>query len=341
MDTATDLPLQPRTASRDPSLAAVVVASAPIYYAQGDDPALDRPAHVRAGSSLAWVPGGIALVQDDANFLALVDPGVARARAITLPAGEGGRRQFDDQRGNKRHKLDLEACVAVPDDGGTLLVALGSGSTDRRERVVLARGWEAGGEEVAVVHAGALYAALRGAGGFAGSELNVEGAVHLGDRLRLFARGNGAPRNGARPANATCELDWRALRDYLRAPDRAAPPAPTGVVAFQLGALDGVPLGFTDAAEWHGALLYSAAAEDSPDAVRDGRVAGSVVGVIDDRCVRWTPLTEADGAPFRGKAEGLVAAPGEGDRLYLVVDADDPYAPSSLRTVELRGPWRG
>jgi hypothetical protein len=42
---------------------------APLRYDEGADRSLDRLEHVRAGSSLAWVPGGIAVVQDDANFL--------------------------------------------------------------------------------------------------------------------------------------------------------------------------------------------------------------------------------------------------------------------------------
>jgi hypothetical protein len=332
----------PRTASLDPSLGAVVVASVPLHYADGEDAALDRPAHVRAASSLALVPGGLALVQDDTNFVALVAADGTVARAIPLPAGEGGRRQFDDRRGNKRHKLDLESCVAVPDEGGTLLVALGSGSTRHREHVALVRGWEGGLADVTMVHAGALYAALRAEPAFAGSELNVEGAVHVGACLRLFGRGNGAPREGVRPANATCDLDWRALRAYLLAPDLVAPPAPTAVEPYELGALDGIPLGFTDAAAWGDSVLYSATAEDSPDAVRDGRVAGSAVGIVAPTGrARWAPLTRADGGLFAGKVEGLVPAPGEENRLLAVVDADDPDAPSLLCTVELRGPWRG
>src|SRR5687768_13349499 len=86
------------TASFDETLAAVVIAQSALYYADGADPLTDRPAHVRAGSGLATVPGGIALIQDDANFIALVQPGDDRARAIPLPAGMGGLRQFDDVR---------------------------------------------------------------------------------------------------------------------------------------------------------------------------------------------------------------------------------------------------
>jgi uncharacterized protein DUF6910 len=329
----------PVTATVDDTLAAVVVARTPLYYAEGADPSTDRPAHVRAGSGLAAVPGGIALIQDDANFIAIVRPGDGRARAIALPTGHGGLRQFDTRRGNKKYKLDLEACVAVDNNAGTLLLALGSGSKRRREQVVLVRGWEAQRPEVMLVHVPRLYDTLRREEAFAGSELNVEGAIHLGDRLRLFGRGNGEVRDGVRPVNATCDLDWPTLLAHLEAPHHNPPPAPTNILRYELGALGDVPLTFTDGAVWRGSVLYSAAAEASPDATRDGLVTGSAIGIIDDAGrARWTPLVDSSGGPFIGKVEG-VAADGAADRVYAVVDADDPDAASILCTVELRGGW--
>src|ERR671913_1101401 len=130
------------------ALEAIVESCTPLRYAAGADAALDRPAFVRSASSLAWVPGGIALIQDDANFIGVFDPDGARTCAIALPSGHDGRRLFDDRRGNKAYKLDLEACVAAEREGDTLLVALGSGSTLRREQVVLARSWTTGSPTV-------------------------------------------------------------------------------------------------------------------------------------------------------------------------------------------------
>ena len=328
-----------RIATADPALDAVVTSRRALRYAGGADARTDRPAHVRAGSSLAWVPGGIALVQDDASFVAVVDAASGHVAAIALPAGASGVRQFDDGRGNKAQKLDLEACVAVRDGDRTVLLALGSGSTARRERVALVTGWEDGRHAVELVHAPRLYDTLRRASDFAGSEMNVEGALHLGDRLRLFGRGNGAAAGGGRPVNATCDLDWPMLLAHLRDPDGAPPPEPRHVVRYELGVVDSIALGFTDAAEVGDAVLFSAAAEDSPDAVRDGRVAGSAVGVVDgDGRARWAPLTDPDGRPFAGKVEGLLAVDG-GRSLLVVVDADDPDAPSELCTVQLHGRW--
>ena len=319
---------------------AIVESSTPLRYAEGADAASDRPALVRSASSLAWVPGGIALVQDDANFIGVFDPDGARTRAIALPSGYEGRRLFDDRRGNKAYKLDLEACVAVEHGGDTLLLALGSGSTSRREHAVLMRGWGSGSPSVEVRHLPRLYEALRAEQRFSGSELNVEGAIVDGGRLRLFGRGNGAPRDGVVPVNATCELDWTTFLEHLLEPDRRPPPVPTGVIRYDLGTLDDVPLGFTDAALWRDGTLFTAAAEDSPDAVRDGRVTGSVIGVIDHGgATRWAPLTDASGRLFDGKVEGVVVSRDSSDRLFVVVDADDPDAGSLLCTVRLRGDW--
>ena len=55
-------------------------------YAAGVDSSLDRPGHIRAGSGLAWVGDRLAVVQDDANFIALVDPTTGLADSIVLPS---------------------------------------------------------------------------------------------------------------------------------------------------------------------------------------------------------------------------------------------------------------
>ena len=328
-----------RIAIADPALVAVVVAHRPLHYDEAADPLLDRPAHVRAGSSLARVPGGLALIQDDANFVAIIEPDGPSVRAIPLPVGAGGRRQFDDRRGNKAHKLDLEACVAVDTEDGPLLLAFGSGSTSEREQVAIISDWKSRQPRTSLVHAARLYDSLRSEHAFAGSELNVEGAVYLGDRLRLFGRGNGAPRAGVRPVNATCDLDWPTLLAYLRAPDRQSPPSPTGIVQYELGAIAGIPLSFTDASLSGDIVLYSATAEESPDVTRDGRVAGSAIGVIDSHgSARWAVLTDASGQSLAWKVEGLVATGDSAERLFVVVDADDPELASELCTVELRRP---
>jgi hypothetical protein len=321
----------------DPSLAARVVRSVPLLYREGADPSLDRPAHVRAASGMARVGGRVAVVQDDANFVALVDPETGRAMAVTLPAGEDGARQFDDLRGNKRWKMDLESCEVLRGaDGRGMLAGFGSGSSPMRERIVLVRGLGAGDAEVEVVDASALYARLRAETDFAGSELNIEGVALVGGTLRVFNRGNGAPHGDLHPVDATCDLDLAALLAFLRDPSRP-PPEPRNVTQYALGDVDGFPLTFTDAAAYGDAILYTAAAEDSPDATRDGPVSGSAIGIVRGGEARFCVVTNADGSRYAGKIEGILPrAPG---RAWVVIDRDDPTVPSELSEVVLQGEW--
>src|SRR5262245_23940276 len=104
----------PRTAIVDPALQATLLECTPLLYTAGASSELDRPAYVRAGSSLHSHGDAFVLVQDDANFVALVRPDSWRVDAWTLPAGANARRQFDDVRGNKADKLDLEAAIILP-----------------------------------------------------------------------------------------------------------------------------------------------------------------------------------------------------------------------------------
>lgn len=332
-------------ATPDPSITARVVRQLPLHYVGGANPELDQPPHVRAGSGMARIGEQLVVVQDDANFLALLDPASGEAQAVPLPPGEDRQRQFDDGRGNKHLKLDLEACFVAPDElGEPIVVAIGSGSTRRRERIVTARAIATAGAAGITVHdAATLYTALRADPDFAPGEMNVEGAVYVEGRVRLFGRGNGAARAGSPALDTICELDWAALRAYLADSMRLPAPAPGHVVQYTLGWIDDLRLGFTDAtlAGPNGStVVFSAAAEDSPDATRDGRVAGSAIGVLAaDGRARWTVLLGADNRPFAAKVEGVLAIPGELLRLHAVIDQDDPNAPSELCELELAGPW--
>lgn len=322
----------------DTALAARIVRSVPMRYAGGADPSLDRPSHVRAASALARAGDRLAVVQDDANFVALVDPRTGEAEAVALPAGEGGVRLFDDGRGNKRFKLDLESCLVGRVGGREVLLALGSGSTPVRERIAVVDDLEGPAPAARLVDASALYGILREMRGFSGSEMNVEGAVVLpGGTLRLFNRGNGAAGGGHLPVDATCDLDLDAFLAWLDDPS-LPPPAPSHVIQYELGEIGGCRLTFTDAAAFEGRVYFTASAEESPDATRDGPVAGSAIGVFDtDGSGRWARVIGEDGAPFDGKVEAILLR--DARSAWLLVDRDDPDAASELCEAALDGPW--
>jgi hypothetical protein len=268
---------------------------------------------VTAGSALLRIGPRLLAIHDDAFRATWIEPTTLTCDSWLL-WGDGKPLP-------KARKPDFEAAVVA---GHDTVYLLGSGSTDERCRVAqldLRR------RSASVADRTAFYAAIRGALGLAVP--NVEGAAVEGERLLLLHRGVGGE------PSACLTLVASALT--------GAPPRVVGTEWFSLGALDSVPLGFTDLAMGPGGRrFFVAAAEDTTDAVADGAVAGSVLGVIggaaERRCARWTAIRDSAGVPLRHKVEGL-ALDDDGRGAWLLSDADDPARPSELCRVELAGPW--
>jgi hypothetical protein len=200
-------------------------------------------------------------------------------------------------------------------------VLVGSASTSRRRFLARIRG--AGGA-IELAPADALFEAVTEA---LGTTPNIEGAALVGDKVTLLHRGSGR----AAFANASVEVPLEAFF--------GGAPGALEARRFDLGAIGEVPLTFTDAAPLGGdRLLYLAVAEDTPDAIADGPVVGSAIGVIEPDGARYTRLVLANGAPFTGKAEGIALDEG-GRSGFLLTDPDSPSEPAELFRVSLEGPF--
>ena len=332
-----------RTAHRDTQLKAHVVRRVAMAYDQGASGPDDRPPHVRAASGLSAFKEYLAVIQDDTNWLALIDAD-GRIHALPLPPGPSGARVFSRDRGNKHEKFDLEACTTVPGESSHELIGFGSGSHVGREWILrVHEGASFGavltdtalrdpagiGIAAEFLDATRFYKGLRASEAFSGAGLNIEGAVAIDDdRLMLFQRGNAPARDGLDPVDATAEVSWRALAAHLADPENVVPPAPENVTRYDLGRLDGVRLTFSDADRiGDGRILYSASAEDP----ETGRIAGSVLGVIKpDGSAHWTELTDQDGGRFQGKIEGLSRDARDPRKVHFVIDDDDETVPSEI-----------
>jgi hypothetical protein len=320
------------------ALVAVLSKPFPLAYSGGGSREQDYPAFVRAASAIRRWHGQRVIVQDDVNVLASSDGAGPAADAglepVLLPRGEGGRRSFDDteathpNEGNKRFKLDLEAALVLPD--GRLL-AFGSGSLPARERLVLLEP----GKPPELREAHDLYAALRRRADFAGSELNIEGAIVRSGAIELFQRGNGRVGGELEPVNAVGRLGLAAFLCWLDA--AAPPPELEHVLRIDLGRQRGVPLGFTDAAlRADGSVAFLACAEASPDAVADGEVVCTRLGLLDpDRAARLIDIHDEHGRPCLLKLEGIDVRPDDPDRFDVVADVDDPRLPALGATLAI------
>lgn len=286
----------------------------------------DVPSHVRGGSALRRWRDRWVVVQDDVRALATVGE-AGEVEAWLMPADKRGERTFDADRGNKRRKLDLEAATVLPD--GRLLV-FGSGSKPRRERLVVVRA-ERGSAAVQIelVHAGPLYASLAGEPRFAGPGLNIEGAVVVGDNLRLFQRATAIAAAADSAVNASADLD---LGDFLAWLDRdAAAPRPHRIRRYHLGSVDGVALGFTDAALLaDGRIAFLACAEATDDAAADGVIVATRFGFIEGESARQGGIEGSDGRASLLKLEGIEPEPGDSRGFHVVSDSDDPDIPARL-----------
>jgi len=207
----------------------------------------------------------------------------------------------DEPKGRKAAKPDWESLVHLPESDSIL--CLPSGSTPDRHRGVLVDRQDQSIE----LSFGRTYQALRDQV----PELNIEGAVVIGQRIRLFQRGNG----GA-GVNALIDLP---LESFLS----------DEVVPFELKRVDlnsitdSVQWGFTDACLDGESIWFLAVSEATRSTYDDGAFSGARLGRMDfsGRILDLHPLD----IPF--KPEGLARV---GDAFYVVTDADDRKIPSRM-----------
>ena len=317
-------------ASISSTLVATLGTPRQLLYDHGAYPLEDLPAHVRAASSIRRQGNRLVILQDDVSALVGLDLATGSTYPILLPTGPDRARVFDDERGNKKLKLDLEACIVLPDGR---LVAFGSGSSPHREKIVTvapekgAMAQQLSGED--------LYAALRVHSGARGARLNIEGAVTQGHWLRLLQRGNG--KRGFEPWNAILDLSLEKFIGWLDG--RNSLPPVRRILEVHLGDVAGVPFGFTDAAVTDdGRIAFLACAEDTEDALSDGPVMGCRFGWLaaDDQAAVMTDVVDGDGQPTHLKLEGIETRPEGGSMFDVVADMDRGDEPAQIAELVVR-----
>jgi hypothetical protein len=330
-------------ARRDAKLRARIMTDRALTYDAFEGAAsVDRPKHVHAGSGISWSGERMVLIQDDADYIALIDERVTGLRLKSSAARPGQA---------KSGHLELEAVLAARDWRGEFILAFGSGSTAGTRGVARIR--LAGGEtELSLFETKKLYAALEELPDFAITTLNIEGAALLAkgvdgrDGVRLFQRANGklrAPSTEERRLCATVDVRLDALLAYLdrcKRDGNATFGTDLGNLRrYDLDDIDEVPCTFTDAAALgDGRIAFLAAAERSEDAGIAGECLGTSFGVIDlDGSARYTIIVERDGQPTRRKAEGLAISATNPSQAFVVVDSSAGERPATLCAVDLSG----
>ncbi|MBD2767589.1 hypothetical protein IC235_06755 [Hymenobacter sp. BT664] len=265
------------------------------------------------------------VVSDDAPFVYLLD---AATLAVLGQVRLFESSEFSSGRLPKSTKADVEALTALTwPDGRAGVLALGSGSTPMREN-----GWfvPVSGDPPQRVGLAPLYALLRPHLP-AGATLNLEAAAANAAELLLFQR-TVEVAHGA----LLFRLPLAATLQFLAG--TGAAPAVAAPQRFELPHLNGRSAGFSGATFVREQLFVSASVEDTADAVLDGAVLGSFVGVLDGphRPPTFARLSWADGRDYLGKVEGLaVRRPLGAGRWELLLVTDDDAGGSTAVVAEV------
>ena len=282
-----------------------------------------------SASGIEILGGSAYVIGDDSPYLYQLDA------ATLAPTGRVplfGATGFTNGRIPKSEKPDLECMVALTwPDGRPGLLLLGSGSLPTR-----ARGWfvpTEGPQVPEAVDLTALYEALR-AQLPTGVALNLEAAATTATELLLFQR-----TVGRADAALLFVLPLAETLAFLRG--EGAVPAAHQLV-FELPLIDGCPAGFSGATFVDGQLFVSASVENTADAVLDGEVLGSFVGVVNvaAHTATFARLAWADGRAYYGKVEGLAVRrqlPDGQLEIVLVTDDDGGGSTAVIARVRLGG----
>lgn len=294
---------------------------------------LDLP-NLPSASGVEILGETVYIIGDDSPYL-------YRFGAAELQLGQAitlfDTAHFSSGRIPKAIKPDLECLTALTDarTGETGLLAFGSGATSAREGGF----WVPIGNKPAAVTVypvglGLLYARLRELLP-AGVTLNLEAAAASATELLLFQRTVGAP-----AGNFIYRLPLAATLDYLQHRQLQLPPV--RAQHFSLPEIEGKPAGFSGASFHEGGLFVTASVEDTTDAVLDGAVLGSFVGVLNPdnptaALASFAQLQLPDGQPYRGKVESVaVRRTLARGRYELLLVTDDDQGGSTAVLVEVQ-----
>ncbi|QHL87578.1 hypothetical protein GU926_09055 [Nibribacter ruber] len=225
-------------------------------------------------------------------------------------------------------KPDLEAITALNIEGEPFLLVLGSGATEFRNHGYLVHLSQGKPGKVRHIDLTPLYQTLRDNQRVTGSgALNIEGVAANEEFLYVLQRFNPGGEN---------VLLLYAMEEMVPFLMGLSPaPAARQVQPWALPDLENIKTGFSGVMPYeNGQLLFTASAEETPNAVLDGEVYGSLVGWMSptfgtnniQKPQQIAVVTEQDGTTYKGKLESisLVEPLAEGGyQAVAVADSDD------------------
>lgn len=258
---------------------------------------------IPSASAVEVINGNIYIVGDDSSFLYVLKYDLTILTEVPLYKAKA-----EDLVGNrilKKKKADLECITKLTINGYPHLLILGSGSkSPRRDVAFLVKlptpynrkhlVWE-----ISLVK---WYSFLRMNEAVTGDSgvLNFEAAATTEDHLYIFNREN----------NAALRFDLPEFIEFIQGHTDSVP-FPT-LIPTELPDIGGVRSGFSGADYFDKKLFFTAAAENTSNALDDGEIIGSAVGVLSFNGEEKTRGKLTDG--FTGEIAHFTLIPNIEDR---------------------------
>ncbi|ALI98453.1 hypothetical protein DC20_04985 [Rufibacter tibetensis] len=235
-------------------------------------------------------------------------------------------------------KPDLEAITLVTLEGGQpCLLIVGSGATQPRNTGFLVPVTRSGLGKPITIDLTPLYDQLRANKAVTGqAALNIEGLAADEEYLYLLQRY--APGG----QNVLITYNMESITPYLLGQEKA--PKPSEVKNWALPDISQIKTGFSGmTTALGGRMLFTASAEETPNAVLDGEIYGSLVGLLQAhphdtegpaKPQVAVPITEQDGTLYKSKIESICISGQDRSDLTAVCVADNDNGFSELVVVK-------
>lgn len=286
-----------------------------------------------SASGIELVGNNYYVVGDDSPFLYQLDEQYNLMQRHVL----FDTTDFATGRIPKSLKPDLEGMAHFTYGRDEMLLLLGSGASAVRNRAFLVNMTD--GMTVREIDLTRLYTFLKQVLRIeAEGVLNLEGLAMDDTYTYMMQRGLDTG------TNMLLRFDTNDFKGFLMNDDDI--PA-VAVYHFALPQMGGATGGFSGAYAVDERLFFTASVESTQNAIEDGEVLGSMVGMIDLNALPYATdvtnplqvptvqLTNPDGSEYKGKAESLVVKGRTGDAYNIVVVSDDDLGGSELLEVQL------
>ncbi|MEZ0450965.1 DUF6929 family protein [Sphingobacterium thalpophilum] len=259
-----------------------------------------RISGIAAASGLVYHGEELHIVSDNSNYLYHYHLGEQRLyKTVLLEASPM-------ENVPKASKMDLES---IAFDGKSYYL-YGSGSTGRRNDRFI---WD--GKQLVHEDYSRVYTLLMKKFRISEEDFNIEGVLHIDDRILFFNRGNGP--NGI-----------NGILEYYPASENRS-----RYIPMALPTLNGVATGFSDATLVGNDIYFIATAEDAKSTYDDGEIAGSMLGKL-SADLRSAP--EVWPIPENHKFEGITLKEAHEDGLVFLLCADSDSEDEQLIVYSLK-----